>query len=242
MRLIAALLLLMWSGAPAQAAPVVADLSNYRIDIDARFIGTRLFLFGSRNENGDVVVIIRGPERQFTVRRKERVLGMWINRKYVRFKPTPDFYAIATSKPLDALEHTTLIEKLGIGSDTLLQVDKVASRKLDVAEFKEALFSYQQKRRLYREPSKLQFMGDSLFKATFEFPDTISRGDYIADIYLLHNDQLVGLQSIPIVVSKTGFDGAVSSLARDAPWLYGLIAVSLALGVGWLANRVFQKI
>jgi uncharacterized protein (TIGR02186 family) len=224
------------------AAPIVADLSNYRINIDARFIGTRLFLFGSRNENGDVVVVIRGPERKFTVRRKERVLGIWINRKYVSFAPAPDFYAVASSRPLDALTHSNLQQTLGIGEDTLLEVERVASRKLDVDEFKNALLDYQKRRRLYRDASKLQFMGDSLFKATFEFPDTISRGDYTAEIYLLQNDQLIGMQSIPITVRKTGFDGAVSSLARDAPWLYGIIAISLALGSGWLANRLFQKV
>lgn len=236
-----ACVLLLISCTHANATPVVADLSNYRIDIDARFIGTRLFLFGSRNGNGDVVVVIRGPNREFTVRRKERILGMWINRKYVTFEPAPDFYAMASSRPMDALEHNNLMMKLGIGNNTLLKVKDVASRKLDVADFEEALLSYQSKRRLYRDVSKLQFMGDSLFKATFEFPDTISRGDYIAEIYLLQNDQLIGMQSIPIVVSKTGFDGAISSLAHDAPWLYGIIAISLALGSGWVANRAFSK-
>lgn len=227
---------------PALAAPVVADLSNYRIDIDARFIGTRLFLFGSRNENGDVVVVIRGPEREFTVRRKERIMGIWMNRRYVTFHPAPDFYAVASSKPLEALEHAELMARLEIGNDNLLKVKKTASRKLDAEEFRQALLDYQHKRRLYRETGKLQFMGDSLFKATFEFPDTIARGDYIAEIYLLQNNRIIGVQSIPITVSKTGFDGAVSSLAYDAPWLYGLIAIALALTAGWLANRVFQRI
>jgi hypothetical protein len=48
---------------PAVASPVVADMSNYEITMDSNFNGTRLFMFGARNESGDVIAVIRGPEK-----------------------------------------------------------------------------------------------------------------------------------------------------------------------------------
>ena len=238
---IALLLLSAASLGDARATPLVADLSNYRIDIDARFIGTRLFLFGSRNENGDIIVVIRGPKREYTVRRKERTAGVWVNRRYIEFEAAPEFYAIASSRPLAELSHPRLLDLLEIGSDTLLNVKKVSSRKLDVAEFQTAFLENQYGQGLYNQPQELQFIGDSLFKATFEFPDTIPKGDYHAEVYLLQNDQLVATQSIPINVRKVGLDGVITTLAHDSPIFYGLMCILIALSAGWTANRVFAR-
>src|SRR5271155_5038835 len=83
----------------ASAKPLVADLSQYRIEIDSSFTGTRLLLFGSRNDIGDIVIVVRGPERKFTVRRKERIAGVWMNHRERHFDDVPAYYAIATSKP-----------------------------------------------------------------------------------------------------------------------------------------------
>lgn len=236
------LLAILGYAAPAQANPVVADISNYQIDIDARFIGTKLFLFGTRNEGGDVVVVIRGPKRDFTVRRKERTAGMWINRRYVEFTGVPEFYALASSRPLETITHPRLMRTLGIGTNHLFTVQKKSSRKLKSSEFSDAFLSGKQKNHLYNIPSELEFMGDTLFKTTFEFPDTIPKGSYTAEVYLMKSDQLLGMQSLPITVRKIGLDGTLSSLAHDHSAFYGIIAIMLALGAGWSANRIFQKI
>src|SRR5687767_9721209 len=82
----------------AFATPLVADLSNYRIDIDSRFNGTRIFLFGARNDNGDIVVVVRGPSKNYIVRRKEEVAGIWVNRDRMRLFDVPDFYTVASSR------------------------------------------------------------------------------------------------------------------------------------------------
>lgn len=239
---ILALLALIGLSSSAQASPIVADLSNYMIDIDARFIGTRLFLFGSRNENGDIVVVVRGPHQKYTVRRKERVLGMWVNRRYVTFEAAPEFFALSSSRTLDSMHHPNLIELLKIDPATLLTVEEVSSRKLDVQEFKQAFLAHQYKQKLYSEPTDLQFMGESLFKTTLHFPDIIPKGHYNAEVYLLQDDTLIAAQSIPIVVRKVGVDGMITTLAYELPWLYGIIAILLALSAGWMANRVFAKL
>ena len=85
-RFILLLFLFAFISNASQAKPLVADLSQYRIEIDSGFTGTRLLLFGSRNEIGDIVVVVRGPEKNFSVRKKERILGMWINRQENKFR------------------------------------------------------------------------------------------------------------------------------------------------------------
>lgn len=224
------------------ATPLIADLSNYRIDIDSGFNGTRIFLFGARNDIGDVVVVIRGPAKNYMVRKKEEVAGIWINSDRMKFYNVPDFYAVASSRPLADIE-TPLLHQLGIGEKSLLSPPSGPLSQSTYEEFSEAFLRYQNARKLYHaSPVEITFMGETLFKATIEFPDNIPSGNYTAEIYLISDGTVTGMQSMPVTVVKSGLDAFVYDYAHQSPLLYGLTAVVLALTAGWFAGRIFEKI
>ena len=228
---------------PALAAtPLAADVSNYRIDIDSGFNGTRIFLFGARNDTGDIVVVARGPSKDYIVRKKEQIAGIWINRQRMKFFGVPDFYAIASSKKLSEIEEAGLFKRLGIGQASLLTSPGDPKSIASFPEFQEAFLRYQLSRKLYmHEPSKVDFMGEMLFKTVIEFPDNIPPGDYTAEIYLLSDGEIVGMQSTPIKVVKSGLDALLSFYAHQYPALYGIGAIAMALAVGWVTGRAFEK-
>lgn len=229
--------------APAQATPIIADLSNYRIDVDSSFNGTRLFLFGARNDYGDVVAVIRGPQKSFMVRKKEQIAGIWVNSDRMRFWNIPAFYAVAASKPLSEIPQDLLFRQLGIGQNQLLSppADPIAKIRFD--EFSTAFLNHLHASKLYTtNPVAMQFMGETLFKSTIEFPDNIPPGNYTAEVYLISDGNIVGMQSTPITVVKTGLDAFLYRYAHDFPFLYGITAIVMALGAGWFAGRLFQKI
>src|ERR1700724_3696361 len=72
------LLLICW-GSEARAQALVADLTSHLIAITTGFTGASVVLFGATDGPGDVIVAVRGPEREMTVRRKRRVAGIWAN-------------------------------------------------------------------------------------------------------------------------------------------------------------------
>ena len=86
---------------PARAQALVADLSSHLIAITAGFAGTELLLFGATEGEGDVVVLVRGPDSDVAVRRKARVAGIWLNTESLSFANVPSYYRVASSKPLD---------------------------------------------------------------------------------------------------------------------------------------------
>lgn len=229
--------------APALAAtPVVADLSNYSISIDSGFNGTRLFVFGARNAGGDIVVVVRGPSKHYMVRKKEPFGGVWINRERMKFYNVPDFYAVASSKPLGDIEQAPLFAKLGIGQQNLLTPPPKTMSSGYFPDFQEAFLRYQKQQLLYSiAPEPVNFMAETLFKTAIDFPDNIPPGHYTAEIYLISDGELVGMQSTPIRVVKSGLDAFLYDYAHDHPVWYGLSAVLLALGAGFTAARVFQK-
>jgi len=233
--------LLLWP-LKVLAAPLVADLSTYRIEIDSGFNGTRLFLFGARIENGDIIVVIRGPQKDYMVRKKHRIAGVWINRQSMKFSGVPDFYAVAASKPLESLRANSALNALGIGEEALLVPPRYGKDVGEYPQFAEAFRRQQRQQALYNaSPAPIGFMAETLFKTEIAFPDRIPKGDYTAEIYLFDDGELIGMQTTPLHVSKSGFDAFVADLAHRSPTLYGFIAVLIALGAGWAAGRLFER-
>lgn len=226
----------------ARATPLIADLSNYRITMDSSFNGTRLFLFGARNESGDIVVVVRGPEKDFIVRKKEQIGGIWINRSRMKFWNVPSFYAIASSRNFDEIESRPVFRQLGIGQANLLSPPADPSALEHYNEFSQAFLSSQYGRKLYmKEEGPVNFMGETLFKTTIQFPDNIPPGTYTAEIYLISGGDIIGMQSTPITVGKIGLDAFLYRYAHQSPALYGITAIVLALCAGWFAGRLFEK-
>ena len=54
----------------AQESALVADLSQHLVAITTGFAGTDVLLFGATEGEGEVVVIVRGPDRPVTMHRK----------------------------------------------------------------------------------------------------------------------------------------------------------------------------
>ena len=226
--------------APASAAPLLADLSNYQITMDSSFNGTRLFVFGTRNDAGDVVVVVRGPTKNYIVRKKKEMAGLWVNAERMKLYRTPDFYAVASSKPMSELAYHNLFQQLALGQEFLFNAPQNAA---PYKEFTDAFIAYQQKRRLYNtDQTPLTFMGETLFKTVIDFPDNIPPGTYNAEIYLLKENTIVGTHTIPIAVSKVGIDAFLYDYAHHQPFWYGITAVVLALSAGWFAGRLFERI
>jgi len=215
-----------------QAKPLISDLSKYRIPIDSRFTGTSLLLFGARQDAGDVVVVVRGPAHDFVVRKKERVAGIWVNTKQQIFEDIPHYYRFYANDWEDP-ELKSLFARLNIAPELQGRGD---------ASFRLAFLRDRQEQGLYLPPADtVSFMGETLFKAVITFPDNIPRGKYTAETYLLQDGELIGMQSTPLRVEKQGFDAFLFDLAHGASLVYGMMAVFMALSVGWAAGLVFKK-
>ena len=106
--------------APASAQPVVADLSSNRVSITSSFTGADIVLFGVREGGGDVIVVVRGPPQERLVRQKQRVAGIWVNRKQMIFGNVPGYYALATTRPLAEITDPGFLVENQIGPDRLV--------------------------------------------------------------------------------------------------------------------------
>ncbi len=230
---------------------LVTDLSNKRIEIRYSFSGAELILFGAVGRSNidlidddfDIVVVVRGPEAETVVRRKDKVGAIWINNRNVYFPSAPGYYAVAATRSLADIASTARFESYGIGFDHLplvARTDKgLASPE---AEFREALYRLRSSEGLYRqEKDTVVHVAEGLFRTNVHLPANRPVGDFLVETFLFTDGSLKARNRIKLNVDKEGFERAAYTFAHEYPLWYGLTAVFIALVSGWLAGVLGKK-
>jgi uncharacterized protein (TIGR02186 family) len=244
MRALLAALLCALAGVATHSAaqPLIADLSSHTIRISTGFSGTELLLFGATEGDGDVVVVLRGPDASATVRQKSRVLGIWINTDSMTFTGLPSFYRVASSKPLDEVVRGGDRQRHQIGIAAIKAEPPRDAAPERAREFREGLIRNKIRNEHWSDrPVEIAFRGPRLFRATIAFPANVPTGAYTIEVLLLRNGQVVGAQTTPMTVRKTGIGEAIYNFAYRHAAAYGLAAVLIAIAAGWIASAAFRR-
>ena len=229
------------SESAARAEGLVADLTSHLIAITTGFTGASVVLFGATDGPGNVIVAVRGPEREMTVRRKSRVAGIWVNTQQVTFANVPSFYAVAASRPVADILSPAAAAFYHLGIANLKLVAATPAPSVVVDAFRTALDRTQQEAGLFVERmGKVDFLGEQLFRTTIMFPSNVPTGTYLVEVFLVRDNDIVSGQTTPLVVSKVGVDASVFEFSTRQPGFYGAIAVLTAVVAGWLASLPFR--
>lgn len=233
------------------ASAIVTDLSNNRIEIRYSFDGAELILFGStgstrvdiRAGDYDVVLVVRGPEAPTVVRRKGRVAGIWVNKDDLRFPAAPGYYAVAATRPLEEIASSVAFASYGIGFANLpLVADSEEGLLAPDPQFRQALFRLRSEEGLYRqELDTVRVVGQGLFRTDVHLPANVPVGEFIVETFIFQNGSVKARDRITLSVDKEGFERAVYDYAHEYPFFYGITAVIVALGAGWLAGVLGKK-
>ena len=221
---------------------MLADLSSHIIAIGGGFTGNSVVLFGSTDGPGDIIAVVRGPERDVTVWRKGKIAGIWVNAHSVTFNNVPVFYAVVASRPLDQLIQPSVAALYKIGAAHLKYETESLASSERARLFTDALIEQQRKAGLFvTDTGKVAFLGERLFRATLSFPQNVPTGTYLVQVFLIRDGDVVSGQTTPLVVSKVGIDAAISEFAIRESAAYGAIAIAVALAAGWLASLAFRR-
>lgn len=236
----------------AGAAPVklITDISQSRIDIIYTFKGAELLVFGAIQYANGVVpdeppglaVVMRGPAEPITVRRKERVAGIWINTQSARFESAPGFYAVATSKPIAKLvdQRTATIWEIGVASLQLSPTDNGTPAETEA--FEKGLIDLRRRSGLYAEHEDgVGISQNILYRARIAIPSTVPVGSYTTQIFLIKDGEVIAQSTSPVEIDKSGFERWVFVAAHNHALAYGLAAVVAALLAGWGAGLLVRR-
>lgn len=245
MRVLALLLLLLATALPAQAQdqPLVAAISTNELKVTTAFTGAPIMVFGSTDQpigpGGDeILVVVRGPVRPIVVRRKVRVLGLWVNGPSAQFNRIPGFYAISGTRPAWQLLPEAARQENGLGLDAL-PVTPTGTRG---PAFTAALLDLKKAGGLWLEDATtVNIIGARLFHVQLPLPATIPTGEYRVEVLLVRSRRIAARLDLGFAVERVGTADRIATVAQDLPFLYGLGCILLAAAAGWLASVAFRR-
>ena len=230
---------------PTLANDLDVDLSKPEVRLNVSFKGAELLLFGAKDRVGDVVVVVRGPQKDKSVRLREKVAGVWVSTDEVVFGNTPEFYAMASSRPVYEILPAGIMKSERIGTDHLdLQVKSKPDGATDetIKDFTKGLVRIMVKKDLYTNESRvIEVVGKRLFRTDLWFPANVSVGEYAVDTYLIADGMVESKKTTHIQVHKVGIEARIYNFAHDQALIYGILAVIIAVISGWTANAIFRK-
>lgn len=239
MRKLFLIVVLLFAGAQAaRAENVTVELVSDHVDITTGFNGTTLGLFGVRANKGDIAVIVKGPLRTMSVRRKERVMGAWINSSFETFKAVPSYYNYAVSRPTEDIASPEKLVEHGVGPENL-RFNKPDSTDEQRIEFREALLRNKRMQGLYPvNPGAIKFIGPNFFRADFYIPANVPVGEYEIQTLYFSGGVLRDSKTNTVRVAQVGGSARINDFAHNNSLVYGLMCVLLAVFAGWFSNRV----
>lgn len=250
----------------ALAAPVLAQedkrpeinerleigISTDEIAISSDFRGADLTIFGAiegydpnllAQRKYDIVVALEGPKDDLTVRRKERVLGIWVNRRSMTFELAPESYSLSSTRNVDDIAPAAVLNSIGVGLQHI-RLDPIGyiGDGSNISQFRDAFRRLKETGGFYqRDPGGVQFISASLFKATVRLPANVPNGTHVVRAHLFRDGVFISEKALPLRVVKTGLEQMISNAAYANPVSYGILAVILAALTGWIASVVFRK-
>jgi uncharacterized protein (TIGR02186 family) len=238
---------------PAAAERLVASLTNHRVMITSSYSGVQLVLFGSierdagspaRSRSYDIVATVIGPRESLRTRRKQRVLGIWVNTASRTFVDPPSYLAVLANRPLDAIvgAETQRRLQLGIADTPLPEVINNDIGEVANDPFRAALVRLMRERGLYsEEPNGVTFLTPTLFRAAISLPAQVPVGNYSVDVKLFVDGDLIAHTDSAFEIVKVGFERFMVEAALDHGLLYGLATAMMALLTGWIASVAFRR-
>jgi len=241
-------LLICLMALPATAEEVVLGLSSDKVRITATFEGSEVLVFGAvkreaaiPDEPLDVIVTIAGPSMPLTMRRKERVLGIWVNTDAVEIDQAPSFYAVATTRPLEQVLSNVEDLRHRVSINRAIRSVGAPAEVADAQTFTDALIRIRKKNQSYQMLEGAVALDEqTLFRTAIELPANLTEGSYQTRILLTRGGEVVSQFETAIEVRKVGLERWIYTLSREQPMIYGLMSLAIAIAAGWGASAAFR--
>lgn len=236
--------------AQRQGPQLLADLSEPEVQISYSFEGAELLVYGAiqyppgREPAADprIAVVARGPLQEVVVRQKERVGGIWLNTRSVRFNTAPAFLAVATSRPVAELVDSRTADLWELGLDNIQLSPDTAQDPAATRAFVQGLLDERRRAGLYREESRgVTISAGVLYRARIIIPSVAPTGAYEVLVHLIEDGRVVATAPGGFEVRKVGFEARISRWADRNRFAYGLATIAMAGFAGWAASLIGRR-
>jgi len=230
---------------------LVPEISQHKVQVRQGFTGADLLLFGAilspegsrAAQDYDIVVVLEGPLQSIVLREKQKIAGIWINADSTEFRSAPSYFAVASSRPIARIvdDKTAAIYELGLKWLQLSPIGVIEPEEQH--RFSAGLVDLMRREGMYREEEgAVTISGQVLYQARMRLPSSVQVGTYTAETFAIRNGKVVASAITRVDVTKEGFERFVAVAAEENGLIYGIFAVLVSIGMGWIAGRLFALV
>lgn len=239
------LIVFMTPNAHAQTNDMAIEVASDHVDVTVGFTGGAIELFGDRRDKDTkIAIVVEGPRQDMVIWKKERVLGAWMNRRFIKMKNMPVYYQYAFSDLDNVDEYKDVFLQNDIGYQALIknskkdQSDGIKNSK----EYTNAFLEKKVKNGLYfTHPAELKFLNDNFFRVSFEIPPSAEVGEYTVYSYLIKGNKVIQKQKKNLVVEQVGLNAFINKTAQENSAIYAITCIFIAVFFGWLVSVLRVK-
>lgn len=152
-------------------------------------------------------------------------------------------YSLATSRAMQDITSPNTYRQMALGSEniSISPLDREGD-PLTIAEFTNALRDRKRAVGLFNERiGGVQFLSQNLFRATLPLSPSVPVGTHRARAFLFKNGVFIRENSAQLAIVKAGFEQRVYRTAQEHGFVFGLLAVLLAVLTGWAGRMIFRR-
>ncbi len=191
----------------------------------------------------DAALVVRGEDEEVVMSLKGRRLRLWMTVGSATFEHAPTFYRCLTSSPIEQMVSRDVARAFGLGFEALkapmtVQFDDKVARSPDAGrDWKGEFIKYKKKIGLYTlEEGALTIIpgqGDvETVRGDILIPARTPRGKYEVTLLGFRHGKPVAQVTGTLRVTMVGMVAFLRDLAMEHGWLYGFMAVAVALAAG----------
>jgi hypothetical protein len=234
-------------------------LSPQTVAMGTFYNGARVQVEGTAPADSEILIVVRGAEKDEFFNRKGRVGLIWLNVDRIHIQRAPSVFLRFSSADVNSLldrasldqyelDESAIKNRLRclchckcslVGAHTQTSGARDSHPDAAYAELLRTSFLRLKERegsyRLLPGTVSLSNLAGSGTKYALNFlwPQKAAPGNYQVEVYACCNGKVIAQSSQTLQVAEVGFPAYMATLASERPWFYGAVAVLVAMVAGF---------
>lgn len=233
---------------PVAAQALTCEVTPATVPITLSYHGTTLTVTGQSAVNDELILKISTPPGDVEMKYKGKAGGVfWMKKGSLEFKGVPMVYLVNSTAKLELLLDAAERSRYQLGYDAMAKATTVEDSNGEPAEGKwfDEFIRFKEQEKVYsvQEGTITRKHGENgnTFEAAINWPYQAQPGVYNVEVFAVNAGKVVATANTTFEVERTGTVAFLSQMAMEQAALYGIMAVVIAMAVGFGVGAIFKK-
>ena len=226
-------------------AAVSCQATPSLIPITLGYHGMPVEIRGESAPGEDVIVKVSTSPADAHLKYKGKAGGIfWMKLGTLIFKNIPATYLLSTSAPIEKVLTPEERDQNSIGYDALQKKVEIEAEHgtLPAGDWFTEFLNFKKHEQIYAvSEGNVKVDAKGGYQLTLNWPYQAQPGKYKVEVLTARNGKVTGRAESSVTVEMTGVVEKISNLATHHRAIYGILAIVVALTVGFAVGNIFKK-